>query len=262
MRRRRQRTRHVVDNSYDVYVDRQTSKDVRRIVSPLDDVGGFRPAAGVGRHVRDAHGSVRGGSGRHRRQSRPLRRPREVRRPPRRASQGAQADVREGGAAGPQEGVRIRQALSDDGTVRGRFLPAGRREDRQLHDQPEGGRGKATAPAQGGRRRHREEADTVAAEVRRPLHRERRNAYRGRAGLGRRQADDGQRVPTAPRLRPHRGDPVEWPAIMGRPADDHRRVPPSSPVRGHRVVHATCHKTSTTYGPARLVLRIRVIATR
>ena len=127
---------------------------------------------------------------------------------------------------GTQEGVYVRHARGDDGTVRGRFLPAGRREDRQLDDQPEGGRGETTAPAQEGRRRHREEADTVAVEVRRPLHRARRNAHRGRAGLGRRQAGDGQRVPSAPRLRPHRGGPVERPAIGGRPADDRRRVPP------------------------------------
>ena len=42
---------------------------------------------------------------------------------------------------GPQEGVHVRQARSDDGTVRGRFLPAGRREDRQ----PEGERPKMTS---------------------------------------------------------------------------------------------------------------------
>ena len=153
-------------------------------------------------------------------------RPREERRPPGRASQGTQADVREGGAVGPQEGVHVRQARGDDGTVRGRFLPASRREDRQLDDQPEGGRGETMAPAQGGQRRHREEADTVVAEVRRPLHRARRNAHRGRAVLGRRQEGDGQRVPSAPRLRPHRGGPVERPAIGGRPAVDRRRVPP------------------------------------
>ena len=49
----------------DVY--RQISEDVRRIVSPLDDISGFRPVAGVGGHVREAHDSVHGASGRHRR---------------------------------------------------------------------------------------------------------------------------------------------------------------------------------------------------
>ena len=49
-RRRRQRTRHVSDNGDDVCVDRQIGEDVRRIVSPLDDVGGFRPVEGVGGH--------------------------------------------------------------------------------------------------------------------------------------------------------------------------------------------------------------------
>ena len=140
-------------------------------------------------------------------------------------TQGAQADIREGGAVGPQEGVHVRQARSDDGTVRGRFLPAGRRKDRQMDDQPESGRGETKTPAQEGRRRHREEADTVAAEVRRHLHRARRNAHRERAGLGRRQAGEGQRVPSSPRLSPHRGGPVERPAIEGRPGDDRRRVP-------------------------------------
>ena len=54
----------------------------------------------------------------------------------------------------------------------------------------------------------------------------RRNAHRGRAGLGRLQAGDGQQVPSAPRLSPNRGGPVERPAIEGRPGDDRRRVPP------------------------------------
>ena len=89
---------------------------------------------------------------------------------PGRAPQDAQADVREGGAVGTQEGVCVRQARVDDGTVCGRFLSARRREDRQLDGQPEGGRGEATTPAQGGRGRRRAEADRVAARVRRPVH--------------------------------------------------------------------------------------------
>ena len=218
--RRRRRTRRVADYGDDVHVSRQIGEDVRRVVSPLDDVGGFRPVAGVGGHVRETRGSVRRGSGRHGRRSGPLRRTREEGRPPGRAPQDAQADVREGGAVGTQEGVCVRQARVDDGTVCGRFLSARRREDRQLDGQPEGGRGDATTPAQGGRGRRRAEADRVAARVRRPVHGERRGEHRRTAGLGRR------RVPSAARLRPHRGGPVERPAIGGRPAYDRRRVRP------------------------------------
>ena len=62
--------------------DNDVSEHDALLTTALDDVGGFWRVAGVGGHVREAHGSVHGGSGRHRRQSGLLRQPHEERQPP------------------------------------------------------------------------------------------------------------------------------------------------------------------------------------
>ena len=102
----------------------------------------------------------------------------------------------------------------------------------------------------------------MAAEVRRPLHRARRSAHRRTAGLGRRQAGEGQRVPSAPRLRPHRGGPVERPPIGGfvlqMTVDEFHR---SSAVHGHRVVQWRVTRRRRT-DLRDWCCRTRVIATR